>query len=135
VAPLDVSLLPSHGEQAAKEIRAAMRAGKPDVALDGFRATGLSAAPSLSFDELLWLGQTAAQHIDFESAELAFRQAVERKAPAEALSRARVMFARLLDEKLGRREDARRWMERIVAEHAGTPGATFAQQWLERGVP
>lgn len=132
VAPLDVALLPSHGERAAKEIRAAVRAGKVEVALDGFRATGLAAAPSLSFDELLWLAQSAASHIDYESAELAFRQAVERKAPPEALGRARVMLARLLAERRGRKDEARTLMERVVTEHAGTPAASYAQQWLSQ---
>ncbi|MFZ5444185.1 MAG: hypothetical protein ACOZQL_29585 [Myxococcota bacterium] len=73
VAPLDVALLPSHGERAAHDIRRAMRAGQVEVALDGLRATGLSAAPSLTFDELLWLAQHAAAHIDYESSSRSVR--------------------------------------------------------------
>jgi hypothetical protein len=130
VAPLDAALLPSFSEQSAVSIRQAMSQGKADVALDGFRSTGLSAAAQLSFDELVWLGQTATSHIDYESAELAFRQAAERQAPAEALGRARVMFARLLAERLGRKDDATHWMERVLAEQPGTPAATYAQTWL-----
>ncbi len=132
VAPLDVALLPSFSEQSAVSIRAAMAAGKAEVALDGFRSTGLAAAEQLSFDELLWLGQTAASHIDYESAELAFGRAAERTAPHEALGRARVMLARLLAERLDRRDDAAVWMRRIVSEHPGTPAATYAQEWLSK---
>jgi hypothetical protein len=131
-ATFDVALLPSHGAQSASEIRKSIAARRTDAALDGFRATGLSAAEALSFDELLWLGQTAAQHIDYESAELAFSRAAERKAPAEALGRARVMLARLLAERMNRKADATSWMKRIVAEHAGTSAATYATEWLSK---
>ena len=109
-----------------------MAAGKADLALDGFRSTGLSAAGQLSFEELMWLGQTAASYIDYESAELAFGRAAERTAPAEALGRARVMLARLLAERLNRKDDAAVWMRRIVAEHPGTAAATYAQEWLHK---
>ena len=132
VQPLDASTLQSHAEQSARLIRRAIEQRDPDAALDGWRATGLSAAPVLQFDELLWLGQTAAAHIDFDSAELAFRHAVERPAPAEALARAQVMYARLLGEKLQRADDAAAWMRRVQAEHPGTAAAAFAAQWLQR---
>ena len=111
VAPLDVALLPSFSQQAAVSIRAAMKGGLADVALDGFRSTGLSAAEALSFDELLWLGQTAANRIDYESAELAFAKAAERTAPPEALGRCRVMLARLLAERMNRKDAAATWMK------------------------
>ena len=130
VAPLDAALLPSFSEQSAGSIREAISTGKAEVALDGFRSTGLSAAEQLSFDELMWLGQTAASHIDYESAELAFASAAERKAPPEALGRARVMLARLLAERLNRKEAAAEWMRRIVTEQPGTPAANYAQDWL-----
>ena len=131
VAPLDVALLPSFSEQSAVSIRQAIKAGKAEVALDGFRSTGLSAAELLSFEELMWLGQTAASHIDYESAELAFGKAAERKASApDALGRARVMLARLLAERLNRKADATTWMKRIVEEQPGTPAATYAATWL-----
>ncbi|HEY1087285.1 MAG TPA: hypothetical protein VGE37_06300, partial [Archangium sp.] len=130
-APLDVTLLPSLGEQNAATIRDAIQRNDADLALDGFRSTGLTSAPSLSFDELVWLGQTAASRIDFESAELAFRSAAERTAPDESLGRARVMYARLLAERLSRKDDATSWMKRIVEEHPGTSAAQYAQQWLE----
>jgi hypothetical protein len=130
VAPLDVALLPSFSAQAAVSIRTAMKDGLADVALDGFRSTGLSAAEALSFDELLWLGQTAANRIDYESAELAFVKAAERSAPPEALGRARVMLARLLAERLNRKDAAATWMKRIVQEQPGTPAATYAATWL-----
>lgn len=130
VAPMDVALLPSFSEQSALSIRAAMAAGRADVALDGFRSTGLSAAEGLSFEELVWLGQTASSHIDYESAELAFSKAALRTAPPEALGRARVMLARLLAERLNRREDATGWMRRVLEEQPGTPAATYAQTWL-----
>lgn len=133
VAPLDVALLPTFSEQSAVSIREAMAQGKPDVALDGFRSTGLSAAAQLSFDELLWLGQTATSHIDYESAELAFGKAAERRAPPEALGRARVMLARLLAERLNRKDDAKSWMQRVLAEQPGTAAATYAQTWLSGG--
>ncbi len=132
VAPFDVTLLPSLADQSAHAIRRAMRAGTPDVALDGFRATGLTAAEVLTFDELLWLGQTAAAHIDYESAELAFRKATEKPADPEPLARAQVMLARLLAERLNRAPEARTWMERIVAEHPGTAAASYAERWLQR---
>jgi TolA-binding protein len=123
-------MLPSFSEQSAVSIRKALAAGKAEVALDGFRSTGLSAAEQLSFDELMWLGQTAASHIDYESAELAFASAAARKAPPEALGRARVMLARLLAERLNRKADAATWMKRIIAEQPGTPAATYAETWL-----
>jgi hypothetical protein len=133
VAPLDVALLPTHGEQSVVAIREAMRAQRADVALDGFRATGLTAAPLLTFDELLWLGQTAAAHIDYESAELAFRQAVQREGTAlEPRVRAKVMLARLLAEKLKKPAEGRALMEAVCAEAPGTSAATFATQWLSR---
>ena len=130
VAPLDVALLPSFGEQSALTIRQAMAAGKADVALDGFRSTGLTSAEQLSFEELVWLGQTASAHIDYESAELAFSKAVEREAPAETLGRARVLLARLLGERLNRKDDAVKWMNRVVTEQPGTKAAEYAQGWL-----
>lgn len=131
VAPLDVALLPSHGEQSTAEIRRAIAERKDDVALDGFRATGLSAAPHLSFDELMWLAQTAASHIDYESAELAFRQAVKRDGVAlEPRARAKVMLARLLAEKLKKDAEGRALMEEVRAEAPGTSAAAFADQWL-----
>jgi len=131
-ATFDVALLPSHGEQSAVEIRKSIKAGRADAALDGFRATGLSASEALTFEELVWLGQIAAQHIDYESAELAFSKASVRKAPPEALGRVRVMLARLLAERLNRKDDAAGWMKRIVEEHAGTPAATYADEWLKK---
>lgn len=106
---LDASTLPSHEAQSVAAIRAAMKRNEADTALDGFRATGLLIAGALRFDELLWLAQLAANRIDYESAELAYRHAVEREAPPETLARARVMFARLLAEKLERPDDARGW--------------------------
>lgn len=130
VAPLDVALLPSFAQQSAESIRGAIGAGKAEVALDGFRSTGLSAAELLSFDELMWLGQTASAHIDYESAELAFDKAAQRDAPAEALGRARVMLARLLGERLNRKDDAMKWMNRVIAEQPGTQAATYAQSWM-----
>lgn len=131
VAPLDVALLPTHGEQSTEQIRRAIREKKPDVALDGFRTTGLSAAPHLSFDELMWLGQTAASHIDYESAELAFRHAVQcAGVPLEPKLRAKVMLARLLGEKLKRDAEGRALMNEVLAEAPGTSAATFAEQWL-----
>lgn len=129
-APLDVSLLPSLAEQSAEAIRQAITANDAETALDGLRSTGLTAAPALSFDELVWLGQTAASRIDYESAELAFSQASRRSAPAEALGRARVMLARLLAERLQRKDEATQWMERIVAEQPGTSAAQYARAWL-----
>jgi hypothetical protein len=134
VAPLDVALLPTFSEQSAQTIRQAIQSGKADVALDGFRSTGLSSAEQLSFDELMWLGQTAASHIDYESAELAFRKAAERKEAPESLGRARVMLARLLAERLNRKDDATGWMRRVLAEQPGTSAATYAEKWLgEKG--
>ena len=130
VAPLDVALLPSFAEQSALTIRRAISAGKGDAALDGFRSTGLTAAEQLSFEELVWLGQTASSHIDYESAELAFSKAVERTAPAEDLGRARVMLARLLGERLNRKDDAAKWMNRVLSEQPGTRAASYAQTWL-----
>lgn len=130
VAPLDVALLPTHAVQAADEIRRAIRERKAEVALDGFRATGLTSAGELQVEELLWLGQTAAAHIDYECAELAFTRASERKAPAEPVSRAKVMLGRLLSERLKRADEARRWMERAVADHPGTSAAEYAAKWL-----
>ncbi len=130
VAPLDVSLLPGHGEQAAADIRAAMRAGNADAALDGFRATGLLSAPSLTFEELLWLGQTAGARIDYESALLALEHAAAREAAPELRGRAWVMLGRLLGEKLSRRGDAVRWMERVVRETPNTAAASYAATWL-----
>lgn len=129
-APLDASALPSLAEQSALSIREAMRAGKTETAVDGFRATGLVVAEQLSFDELVWLGQTAASFIDFETAELAFRTAAGRTAPSESLGRARVMLARLLAERLNRRADATLWMQRVLAEQPGTAAARYATSWL-----
>lgn len=130
VAPLDVSLLPSHEEQSAADIRKAIQAHKTDQAVDGFRATGLLSADKLTFHELVWLGQAAASLIDYESAELAFRKASERKAPPEQLGRARVMLARLLAERLNRKPEAKALLERVVAEQPGTPAAAWATEWL-----
>ncbi|MFT3711750.1 MAG: hypothetical protein QM817_29275 [Archangium sp.] len=133
VAPLDVALLPEHGEQATASIRQAIAAQQTDAALDGFRATGLSAAPFLTVDELLWLGQSAASHIDFESAELAFRTAsTKADAPLEQRVRAKVMLARLLAEKLKKPAEGRALMEEVRAEAPGSSAATFADQWLSQ---
>lgn len=129
-APLDVSLLPSHAEQSAAAIRAAMRAGDTDAALDGFRATGLLCADALSFDELLWLGQTAGARIDYDASLLALEHAAKRDAPAESRGRAWVMLGRLLGEHLGRRDDATAWMQRVLRETPGTAAAQFATKWL-----
>lgn len=134
-ATLDVSLLPSHAEQSAEEIRRAIKAGDHGAALDGFRATGLTSAEALSFDELLWLGQTAAAQIDHESAELGFRAALKKSgAPSDGVQRARVMLGRLLGEKLSRVGEGRELMSLVVAEAPGTSAATFATQWLEKHV-
>ncbi|MBL8912305.1 MAG: hypothetical protein JNM17_16560 [Archangium sp.] len=131
VAPLDVALLPTHGEQSTEEIRRAIRERKDEVALDGFRTTGLAAAPHLTFDELMWLAQTAANRIDYESAELAFRHAVKCSGVAlEPKVRAKVMLARLLGEKLKRDGEGRALMNEVLQEAPGTSAATFAQQWL-----
>ncbi len=130
VAPLDVALLPSFSEQSAVSIRQAISTGNAEVALDGFRSTGLSAAEQLSFEELVWLGQTASSHIDYESAELAFRKAAERTASPEPLGRARVMLARLLAERLNRKDDAVTLMQRVLEEQAGTSAAAYAKTWL-----
>lgn len=129
-AVLDVSLLPSHAEQNAQVIREAIRAGNHGAALDGFRATGLTAKSALTFDELVWLGQTASSHIDYESAELAFRAALERGGAPEPTNRTRVMLARLLGERLSRRDEGRALMEVVCREAPGTSAATFATQWL-----
>ncbi|MGV3622612.1 MAG: hypothetical protein ACO1OB_17470 [Archangium sp.] len=129
-APLDVALLPSHGEQSAQQIRAAMRAGNTDAALDGFRATGLLCAADLTVDELLWLGQTAGARIDYESSLLALEHAAKRDAPAESKGRAWVMLGRLLGEHLNRRDEATVWMQRAVNETPGTPAAQYAAKWL-----
>ncbi|PZR12231.1 MAG: hypothetical protein DI536_15080 [Archangium gephyra] len=129
-APLDVALLPSHGEQSATSIRAAMRAGNADAALDGFRATGLMSAEHLSVDELLWLGQTAGARIDYESSLLALEHAARRDAPPESKGRAWVMLGRLLGEHLNRRDEATVWMQRVVNETPGTAAARFATRWL-----
>ncbi len=130
VAPLDVALLPSFSEQSAVSIRKAMADGNREVALDGFRSTGLFAAAQLSFEELMWLGQTAMSHIDYESAELAFAKAAERTAPPESTGKARVLLARLLAERLNRKDDAVTLMRRVLEEHAGTSAATYAKTWL-----
>ena len=130
VAPLDVALLPTFSEQSALTIRQAIKSGKAEVALDGFRSTGLSSAEQLTFEELMWLGQTAASHIDYESAELAFAKAAERKEAPESLGRARVMLARLLAERLNRKGDAAKWMQRVLAEQPGTSAAMYAEKWL-----
>jgi hypothetical protein len=129
-AVLDVSLLPSHAEQNAQLIREAIRAGNHGAALDGFRATGLTAKSALTFEELVWLGQTASSHIDYESAELAFRAALERGGAPEPTNRTRVMLARLLGERLSRRDEGRALMEVVCREAPGTSAATFATQWL-----
>lgn len=127
---LDAALLPSHAEQAAAEIRKAILRGDHDGALDGFRATGLTAAEALTVDELVWVGQAASSRIDFESAELAFARAAERRGEPEVVGKARVMLGRLLVEKRGRVDEGARWMERVVAEQPGTQAAAFARQWL-----
>lgn len=130
VAPLDVRLLPGIGEQSAKEIRGAMRSGNVDAALDAFRATGLSCVDLLNVDELLWIGQTAGARIDYEAALLALEHAAKKDAPADAKGKAWVMLARLLGEKLERRDEASTWMRRVVNELPGTSAAAFAQKWL-----
>ena len=129
-APLDVRLLPSVGEQSVKELRAAMRSGDVDGALDVFRATGLSCVELLTVEELSWLGQTAGARIDYESALLALEHAAKKDAPAEARGKAWVMLARLLGEKLERKAEATTWMRRVVEELPGTSAAAFAQKWL-----
>lgn len=129
-APLDVALLPSHGEQSATSIRAAMRSGNADAALDGFRATGLMSAAHLTVDELLWLGQTAGARIDYESSLLALEHAAKRDAPPESKGRAWVMLGRLLGEHLNRRDEATVWMQRAVQETPGTAAAQYATKWL-----
>lgn len=129
-ASLDVALLPSHGEQAAAEIRRAIRRGDHDGALDGFRATGLAAAEALTLDELVWVGQAASSRIDFDAAELAFARAAERRGEPEVVGKARVMLGRLLAEKRARPDDGARWMQRVVAEQPGTQAAAFAERWL-----
>ena len=131
VAPLDVALLPTFSEQSAQTIRQAIKNGKADVALDGFRSTGLSSADQLTFEELMWLGQTAASHLDYESAELAFGKAAVRKEAPESLGKARVMLARLLAERMNRKDDAVSWMRRVLTEQPGTAAATYAQNWLQ----
>lgn len=130
VRPLDAAALQSHAQQSARLIRRAVQQQDVEGALDGWRATGLSAASELSFDELLWLGQTAASRIDFESAELAFRLAVQREAAPESLARARVMYARLLSEKLQRTDEGVAMMQQVLREHPGSQAAAFAAQWL-----
>jgi hypothetical protein len=129
---LDGSTLPSHGAQAAQALRRAMAADDAGTALDGFRDTGLAAAEHLSCEELVWLGQTAAAHVDFESAELAFRKAVDKNTGIETLVKARVMLARLLGERLGRRDEARQLMAQVAAQHPDTNGGRYATAWLEK---
>lgn len=78
------------------------------------------------------MGQAATSHIDYESAELAFIKACERAGGPEAVGRARVLLARLLGERLNRRDEAQEWMRRILSEQAGTSAAKYAQNWLSR---
>ncbi len=129
-AGLDAALLPSHGEQAAGEIRQAIARGDHDAVLDAFRAMGLSAAGAMTLEELVWVGQAASARIDYEAAELAFSRAAQRRGDAESVGRARVMLARLLAEKLSRVEEGTGWMARVVAEQPGTRASAFAATWL-----
>jgi hypothetical protein len=131
VAPLDVALLPDHAEQSAAEIRKAVGAQNVELALDAFRATGLSAADQLTPEDLMWLGQHAAARIDNESAELAFSNAANRRDAKPALrAKAHVMLARLLAERLHRGAEAKALMERVVADFPTDAAATFARTWL-----
>jgi len=43
-----------------------------------------------------------------------------------------VMLARLLDERLGRVADAKRWMQRVAAEAPDGDAKQFAQAWLSK---
>jgi hypothetical protein len=133
-AHLDLALLPDHSEQSALEIRQAVAAKNVDLALDAFRATGLSAAEQLSPDELMWVGQAAAVRLDNESAELAFSKVSGRRDAAPAVrARSKVMLARLLAERLGRKAEAKVLMEAVVAEFPNEAAAGFARTWLSRG--
>ncbi len=127
---LDETSLPSFAEQSAESIRQAIARNQAGSALDGFRAAGLAAAPVLSWNELVWLGQSATAHLDYVSAELAFSTAQERAESTEERGRARVLLARLLAERLERKGEAAVLMRRVVNEHPDTAAARFATKWL-----
>jgi hypothetical protein len=68
-------------------------------------------------------------------AQEAFSAAANSTGADAELGSARVMLARLLEEKLARPLDARAWMERVTREHRGTEAARFATEWLAKRVP
>jgi hypothetical protein len=127
---LDVSRLPSLSEKSAQEIRQAMLGKRDDEALDGFRATGLSAAEILSGEELTRLGQLAASRIDYPSAELAFRKASQRPGTPAQLGRVLVLLARLLAERMNNEAEAAVCMQRVVTDFPETDAAQYAARWL-----
>ena len=61
---------------------------------------------------------------------MALEHAAKKDAPPDAKGKAWVMLARLLGEKLERRDEAAAWMRRVVEELPGTSAAGFAQKWL-----
>ena len=87
--------------------------------------------PELTVGELSWLGRSAASQQQDQVALAAFEAASWAGGGADVAS-ARVMLARLLAERLGRFDEGRRWMQRVVDESPDTEAARFAQGWLSR---
>lgn len=100
--------------------------------LEAWEAAKGGLATVLSVNELVAVGRAAAGVSRFELARDCFTAAAEARGPAEEVAGARVMLARLLDERLGCRADARKWMERVVADTPGSAAGRYAAEWLTR---
>ncbi len=120
---LDAAALPSVVEHVTAQLRGAITRGDAATALEVFHAQGASCVDAMTAEELSWVGESAAAQHDYDSALLALEHAAKRETPPEALGRTWVLLARLLSEKLGRRDEGRAWMERVVTQLPGTKAA------------
>jgi len=116
--------------EAGRAVRAAMAKGDGAAALHAWEDAG-RLVPELTVSELGWLGRAAASRGDDAVALSAF-EAAAFAGSGDDVASVRVMLARLLDERLGRADEARRWMQRVAGEAPEGEARRFARQWLSQ---
>jgi len=102
-----------------------------DAAVESFKAFGEKPLSHFSCRELLWLGRAAASLDENQMAAEALLGAAHSKGHEIDVVKARMLLAKLLDERLSRKQEARDMMELIVSEHADSDAGKVARKWLQ----
>ena len=131
IESLDVSAMPALDDTLLAQVRSAIKTNDVHTAVEALKGFSTFPSAALSGRELLWLGRAAASLDEDAVAHDALAAAAEATGHELDISRAKVMLAKLLDERLGRTADAAVWMERIVIEHPDSDAAVFARDWLK----